>query len=268
MSARVWSQHLAGDPRARRVRDRVVQCSRSSSCVEHHLVHAHREREVVRRILEQRIAADVHFVEVDARQERRKPERLLVRDEVDLVTAPRERDAELRRDGARPTVGRIAGDADLHATPSAAGTSQRAQLDTVVRQSGERRIEARDRVRPEVGAGTRCAAASRTGASRSGSPHAAAARDVSPRDQASHGVVACGVPRRRVRWNCLHQPSHLVGPPVIEHVVDPCGDSCAPTTDQDRPQDSAARQRDVLRTIAMQIAHATAREQRDLDGAQ
>ena len=64
-------------------------------------MHAHGEREVVRRILEQRIAADVHFVEVDARQERRQPERLLVGDEVDLVAAPRERDPELGRDARR-----------------------------------------------------------------------------------------------------------------------------------------------------------------------
>ena len=32
----------------------------------HDFVHAHGERQVVRRILEQRVPADVHFVEVDA----------------------------------------------------------------------------------------------------------------------------------------------------------------------------------------------------------
>ena len=72
----------------------------------HHFVHAHGEREVVRRILEERIAADVDLVEVDARQEVRQPEWLLVGDEMDLVPALRERDAELGRDGAGAAVGR------------------------------------------------------------------------------------------------------------------------------------------------------------------
>ena len=35
----------------------------------HHLVHPHRESEVVGRKLEQWIASDVHFVEEDPRQE-------------------------------------------------------------------------------------------------------------------------------------------------------------------------------------------------------
>ena len=85
----------------------------------HDLVHAHGEREVVRRILEQRIPADVHLVEEDARQEHRQAERLLVGDEMDLVPARGERDAELGRHGAGAAVRRIAGDADPHvALPS------------------------------------------------------------------------------------------------------------------------------------------------------
>jgi hypothetical protein len=40
-----------------------------------------------------------------------------VGDEVDLVAAMRERDAKLGRDRARAAVGRITGDADLHASP-------------------------------------------------------------------------------------------------------------------------------------------------------
>ena len=78
-----------------------------------HLVHSHGEREIVRRILEQRISADVHFVEIDVRQERRQPERLPVSDEMDLVAARGERDAELGGDRAGSAVCRITGDSDL-----------------------------------------------------------------------------------------------------------------------------------------------------------
>ena len=116
MSGRVRREHLARDPRARGVRDGVVHVQQVELVRQHHLVHPHGEREVVRRILEQRIAADVHLVEVDPRQERREPERLLVRDEVDLVAALRERDPQLGRDGARAAIGRVAGDPDLHAS--------------------------------------------------------------------------------------------------------------------------------------------------------
>jgi hypothetical protein len=78
------------------------------------LVHAHGEREVVRRILEQGVSHHLHLVEVDAREERRQTERLLVGDEVHLVTAACERDPQLGRHGARAAVRRVAGDADLH----------------------------------------------------------------------------------------------------------------------------------------------------------
>ena len=90
--ADVWpdrGKHLACDPRARGVRDCVVHVQQIELVGEHHLVHAHGECEIVWRVLEQRIAADVHLVEVDPRQERRQPEGLLVGDEVDLMAAPR-----------------------------------------------------------------------------------------------------------------------------------------------------------------------------------
>ena len=83
--------------------------------IAHDFVHPHREGEVVRRILEQRIASDVHLVEPDPRQKTRQTERLLIGDEVHFVAARGERDAKLRRDRAGATVGRITGDPDLHA---------------------------------------------------------------------------------------------------------------------------------------------------------
>ncbi len=81
---------------------------------EHDLVHPHGEREIVGRVLEERVASDVDFVEVDPRAELPEPERLLVGDEVHLVAARGERDAEFGRERARTAVGGIAGNADLH----------------------------------------------------------------------------------------------------------------------------------------------------------
>src|SRR5665213_121351 len=84
-------------------------------------------REIVGRILEERIADDIHLVIENPGGEVAQAEGLLVRDEVDLVAARRERYAELRRDGAGSAVRGIAGDADLHASipPSSVAFHQR-----------------------------------------------------------------------------------------------------------------------------------------------
>src|SRR5690606_35974958 len=76
--------------------------------------HSHGQREIVGRILEERILADVDLVEVDPREERREAEGLLVRDEVHFVPALGERDPELGGDGPRAAVRGVAGDPDLH----------------------------------------------------------------------------------------------------------------------------------------------------------
>ena len=62
-----------------------------------------------------KLGFDVHFVEEDSGKEVGEAKRLLVRNEVDLMSASRERDPELRSDGSRSTVRRITRDADLHA---------------------------------------------------------------------------------------------------------------------------------------------------------
>src|SRR5512140_299944 len=101
-------EHLASDPRARGVRDRVVCVHQLELVVAHDLVESHREREIVWGILEQRVANDIHLVIEDARGEAAKPERLLVGDEVDFVSASRERDAQLGCNGAGPSIRGIA----------------------------------------------------------------------------------------------------------------------------------------------------------------
>ena len=58
-------------------------------------MHPDRKRQIIRRIFKQRIAPDVHLVEIDPRQEGGKPERLLVGDEVDFVASLSQRDAHV-----------------------------------------------------------------------------------------------------------------------------------------------------------------------------
>ena len=110
-------------------------------------MHANRKREIVGRILEQRIPADVYLVEVDARKKRRQPKRLLVGDEMDLVATTGERDAKLRRNGAGAAVRRIASDTNLHADLLAEGfipTLHSAAMSCQSPASGLRRVTRSD----------------------------------------------------------------------------------------------------------------------------
>ena len=60
------AKHLARDPRARCMWNRVVDVQEIELVAAHHLVHAHSEREVVRRIFKERVASDIDFVKEDA----------------------------------------------------------------------------------------------------------------------------------------------------------------------------------------------------------
>src|SRR5690606_41389578 len=72
-------------------------------------------------MLEERISRHLHLVEVHPLAEPGQAKRLVVRHEVDLVAPLREDEPQLRGDGARAPVGRIARDADLHRASSGAG---------------------------------------------------------------------------------------------------------------------------------------------------
>jgi hypothetical protein len=69
-----------------------------------HFVHADRESQGVWWVLEQRVVRDFDFVEEQPLVERREAKRLCVGDEVDLVTAGRQLDAELSGQRAGPAV--------------------------------------------------------------------------------------------------------------------------------------------------------------------
>ena len=79
------------------------------------LRHARGQSEAVRRIVEQRVVRDFDFVIVDARHVGIETDGIGVADEVDLVAAVRQFEAELGGDDAAAAVGGVAGDADAHA---------------------------------------------------------------------------------------------------------------------------------------------------------
>ena len=109
-----FAQHFTRDPRARRMGNRIVAVQKLEAMGLHDLVHTDRERQVVRRELEQRVSADVDLVEENPRQKRRKPKWLAVGYEMDFMPALGESNAELGRNRARPSVRRVTGDADFH----------------------------------------------------------------------------------------------------------------------------------------------------------
>ncbi len=74
--------------------------------------HAGGEGEVVRRVLEERVVEELNLVKVDVGFAVGKTEGRGRGDEVDIVAASGEFDAELGGDDAGATVGGIAGDAD------------------------------------------------------------------------------------------------------------------------------------------------------------
>src|SRR3954465_976111 len=76
--------------------------------------HPRRQRQVIRRIFEQRITGNLHLVEADIPLRSDQPNRLRIGDEMDLVSTLRELQTELGSDDATAAVCRITRDADLH----------------------------------------------------------------------------------------------------------------------------------------------------------
>ena len=106
-------QHLARQQRGERVRDRVVNVEQVERVELGDLGHARGQRQVVGRMLEQRVVVDIDLVEVDVGFAAVQAERRRRGDEVDFVAARGKLDAELGGDDAAAAVGGVAGDADL-----------------------------------------------------------------------------------------------------------------------------------------------------------
>ncbi len=99
------------------VRDGVVHMQDVEFFVIGDFGHLRRERKRVGRVrIEQRISGHSHFVKMNAFMKNVEARRQGVADEVNVVTAARQRDSELGGHHARAAKGRIAGNADSHAT--------------------------------------------------------------------------------------------------------------------------------------------------------
>ena len=79
-----------------------------------HFCHARRQRETVRRILEQRISGDLHFVIEDAGSVRIQADRICVTDEMNFVPAIGELKPKFSRDDTAAAVSRITSDSNAH----------------------------------------------------------------------------------------------------------------------------------------------------------
>ncbi len=82
-----------------------------------HFRHPRSQRQVIRRVLEQRIPRDFYFVIVNVGMGTAQPNGLRVRNEMNFVIAFRQFHPQFGRDHAAAAVGRITGDADFHARP-------------------------------------------------------------------------------------------------------------------------------------------------------
>ena len=110
-------KHLSRQQRADGVRDRIVNVQQIERVELGDLGHASGEREIVRRVFEQRIVRDRNLVKVNVGLTAAQSKGLRIGDEVDLMPARRELDAKLRGDDAAAAVRGITGDADLHRLP-------------------------------------------------------------------------------------------------------------------------------------------------------
>jgi len=88
------------------------------------LRHPRRERQAVGRILEQRVIRYFHFVIEDARGSWIQADRIRVSDEMDVMAAGGQLQAKLGGNDSAASIGRITGDADLHAELDCNGLSR------------------------------------------------------------------------------------------------------------------------------------------------
>ncbi len=107
-------QHLAGKQRAHRVGNGVVDVKQVELVILGYLRHARGQGEIVGRVLEEGVIGNRHLVIENALFAAGEAEGARIGDEVDLVTAGRELNAEFCRDHSAAAIGRITGDADLH----------------------------------------------------------------------------------------------------------------------------------------------------------
>jgi hypothetical protein len=112
--AAAGGEHLAGEQGADRVRDGVVDVEDVERVKLGDLGHAGGQGEIVGGVLEERVVVDLDLVKVDVGLAAGEAEGLRGGDEVDLMAARGELDAQFGGHDAGAAVGGITGDANLH----------------------------------------------------------------------------------------------------------------------------------------------------------
>src|SRR5580698_4873622 len=115
-AAAAWSNghHLPGEQSTHGMRNRVVNVEKIKIVKLRDLGHTGGEREIVRRVVEERITSDFDFVIMDVVLRAAQANGLSVGDEVNFVAALRQFQAEFGGDDAAAAVGGISGNSNLH----------------------------------------------------------------------------------------------------------------------------------------------------------
>ena len=79
-----------------------------------HLRHSRSQSQTVWGVMEERIVGDFHFVIVNARRPGIEADRVGIADEVNLMPAVGQLEAQFRRDDAAAAVGGVTGNPDGH----------------------------------------------------------------------------------------------------------------------------------------------------------
>jgi len=110
-------QHLFGQHRAHRVRDRVVYVQQIEFVELRHLRHPRSQRQIVGRIFKQRIAGNLDLVVMNVRFGPGQANGLGIGNEVNLVAAASKLQPQFGGHNSAAAIGRITGDPNLHAPP-------------------------------------------------------------------------------------------------------------------------------------------------------
>ena len=107
-------KHLAGQQRADRMRNGVMHVQDVEVIDLRHLRHARGQRQIVRRIFEQRILRNRNFMKQDVRMIAIQPDGLLVGNKMHLMSPGSKFNAQLRPDHPAASAGRIISNANFH----------------------------------------------------------------------------------------------------------------------------------------------------------
>ena len=111
---RAIGEHLPGQHRTHRMRNRIVHMQQVQIVKLCNLRHASGQGQVIRRIVEQRIPRNLDFVIMDIRFRAPEADGLRIRNEVDFVAALRQFQAEFGGHNTTAAIRRITSDPNFH----------------------------------------------------------------------------------------------------------------------------------------------------------